>query len=169
MVLVSLADLCSDSPVLNTVEKYVCQVWRINSCSGVTGPAEDAVPEDAEEWEGWEAGSTVAAAAASPAHINSPSVGMPPARLDRLPPHLAFPGVSSDQTLRSRPQSWAYCEAQTGRAPQHYFHVLGVAPGPRGLRWAPRQRLPSPGAPALSGQQLGWAAVAALPGKVRTR
>lgn len=45
MVLMSFADLCSEtvSTVLNTVEKYVCQVWRRNSCSGVTGPAEDAV------------------------------------------------------------------------------------------------------------------------------
>lgn len=93
----------------------------------------------AEEQEGWEAGSTIAAAAASPGHINSPSMGMPLARLVLLPPHLAFPGVSSDPPFR--PQSWAYCEAQTGRAPQHYFHVLGVAPGLRGLRWALRQRL----------------------------
>lgn len=59
-------------------------------------------------------------------------------------------------------------EAQRGRTPQHYFHVSGVAPGLRGSQVGPEAG-PSPGVLVLSGQQLGWAAVAAPPGKAHTR
>lgn len=57
---------------------------------------------------------------------------------------------------------------KTGRTPQHCFHVRGVAPGLTGSQVA-TEAGPSPGVLALSGRQLGWAAVAAPPGRVRTR